>query len=174
MNHFHSNRIYDYNRVMQQYLEEQVKFYETVKLTFEPSRLHPHRSHGLSSSVFFSPLADCRETEAGAQSVHHHVKAPPSAVPPLLLHLPPPSPCSFNPSAPCDRPNHTALALFLSPSISLSPHHPFPACLAAFQTASSPSPLTSSASQINVTQSQFVTVQTCHFCTAGGNFFFFK
>lgn len=31
MNHFHSNRIYDYNRVMQQYLEEQVKFYETVK-----------------------------------------------------------------------------------------------------------------------------------------------
>lgn len=35
MNHFHSNRIYDYNRVMQQYLEEQVKFYETVKLTFD-------------------------------------------------------------------------------------------------------------------------------------------
>uniref|UniRef100_A0A3B4WXP4 Sorting nexin n=1 Tax=Seriola lalandi dorsalis TaxID=1841481 RepID=A0A3B4WXP4_SERLL len=32
MNHFHSNRIYDYNRVMQLYLEEQVKFYETVKL----------------------------------------------------------------------------------------------------------------------------------------------
>lgn len=31
MNHFHSNRIYDYNRVMQLYLEEQVKFYETVK-----------------------------------------------------------------------------------------------------------------------------------------------
>uniref|UniRef100_A0A8D0AJS3 Sorting nexin 9 n=1 Tax=Sander lucioperca TaxID=283035 RepID=A0A8D0AJS3_SANLU len=29
MNHFHSNRIYDYNRVMQLYLEEQVKFYET-------------------------------------------------------------------------------------------------------------------------------------------------
>ncbi|TRY86933.1 hypothetical protein DNTS_002204 [Danionella cerebrum] len=30
MNHFHSNRIYDYNRVMQQYLEEQVKFYEKI------------------------------------------------------------------------------------------------------------------------------------------------
>ncbi|XP_056620187.1 sorting nexin-9b isoform X2 [Triplophysa dalaica] len=30
MNHFHSNRIYDYNLVMQQYLEEQVKFYETI------------------------------------------------------------------------------------------------------------------------------------------------
>lgn len=33
MNHFHSNRIYDYNLVMQQYLEEQVKFYETVSKT---------------------------------------------------------------------------------------------------------------------------------------------
>uniref|UniRef100_A0A671N5T1 Sorting nexin-9-like n=1 Tax=Sinocyclocheilus anshuiensis TaxID=1608454 RepID=A0A671N5T1_9TELE len=31
MNHFHSNRIYDYNRVMQQYLEQQGKFYEMVK-----------------------------------------------------------------------------------------------------------------------------------------------
>ncbi|KTF92730.1 hypothetical protein cypCar_00014640 [Cyprinus carpio] len=30
MNHFHSNRIYDYNRLMQFYLEEQVKFYETI------------------------------------------------------------------------------------------------------------------------------------------------
>uniref|UniRef100_A0A672R7T5 Sorting nexin n=1 Tax=Sinocyclocheilus grahami TaxID=75366 RepID=A0A672R7T5_SINGR len=30
MNHFHSNRIYDYNRLVQFYLEEQVKFYETV------------------------------------------------------------------------------------------------------------------------------------------------
>uniref|UniRef100_A0A8K9Y173 Sorting nexin 9a n=1 Tax=Oncorhynchus mykiss TaxID=8022 RepID=A0A8K9Y173_ONCMY len=31
MNHFHSNRIYDYNRVMQLYLEEQIRFYETVR-----------------------------------------------------------------------------------------------------------------------------------------------
>uniref|UniRef100_A0A8C9TG26 Sorting nexin 9a n=1 Tax=Scleropages formosus TaxID=113540 RepID=A0A8C9TG26_SCLFO len=30
MNHFHSNRIHDYNRVMQFYLEEQVKLYETI------------------------------------------------------------------------------------------------------------------------------------------------
>uniref|UniRef100_A0A6Q2YED2 Sorting nexin n=1 Tax=Esox lucius TaxID=8010 RepID=A0A6Q2YED2_ESOLU len=30
MNHFHSNRIYDYNRVMQHYLEEQIRFYETI------------------------------------------------------------------------------------------------------------------------------------------------
>uniref|UniRef100_A0A8C6KSE5 Sorting nexin n=1 Tax=Nothobranchius furzeri TaxID=105023 RepID=A0A8C6KSE5_NOTFU len=30
MNHFHNNRIYDYNRVMQLYLEEQVTFYETI------------------------------------------------------------------------------------------------------------------------------------------------
>uniref|UniRef100_A0AAQ5X8Q0 Sorting nexin n=1 Tax=Amphiprion ocellaris TaxID=80972 RepID=A0AAQ5X8Q0_AMPOC len=36
MNHFHSNRIYDYNRVMQQYLEEQVKFYETILKTLNP------------------------------------------------------------------------------------------------------------------------------------------
>uniref|UniRef100_A0A3P9DJ04 Sorting nexin protein WASP-binding domain-containing protein n=1 Tax=Maylandia zebra TaxID=106582 RepID=A0A3P9DJ04_9CICH len=30
MNHFHSNRIYDYNRVMQLYLEQQVTFYQLV------------------------------------------------------------------------------------------------------------------------------------------------
>ncbi|XP_076843873.1 sorting nexin-9a isoform X2 [Brachyhypopomus gauderio] len=30
MNHFHSNRIYDYNRVMRFFLQEQVKFYETI------------------------------------------------------------------------------------------------------------------------------------------------
>uniref|UniRef100_A0A673HW82 Sorting nexin n=1 Tax=Sinocyclocheilus rhinocerous TaxID=307959 RepID=A0A673HW82_9TELE len=30
MIHFHTNRIYDYNRVMQQYLEQQVKFYEMI------------------------------------------------------------------------------------------------------------------------------------------------
>uniref|UniRef100_UPI003AAD3FC2 sorting nexin-9-like n=1 Tax=Centroberyx gerrardi TaxID=166262 RepID=UPI003AAD3FC2 len=30
MNHFHSNRIYDYNRVMQLYLEEQVNFYQQI------------------------------------------------------------------------------------------------------------------------------------------------
>ncbi|XP_051868945.1 sorting nexin-9b [Pristis pectinata] len=30
MNHFHSNRIYDYNSVMQHYLQQQVQFYETI------------------------------------------------------------------------------------------------------------------------------------------------
>ncbi|XP_034017656.1 sorting nexin-9b isoform X2 [Thalassophryne amazonica] len=30
MNHFNSNRIYDYNRVMQLYLEEQARFYEMI------------------------------------------------------------------------------------------------------------------------------------------------
>ncbi|XP_013863993.1 sorting nexin-9 isoform X2 [Austrofundulus limnaeus] len=30
MNHFHSNRIYDYNRVMQFYLEQQVAFYQQI------------------------------------------------------------------------------------------------------------------------------------------------
>lgn len=31
MNHFNSNRIYDYNRVMQLYLEQQVTFYQQVR-----------------------------------------------------------------------------------------------------------------------------------------------
>lgn len=31
MNHFHSNRIYDYNSVIRLYLEQQVQFYETVR-----------------------------------------------------------------------------------------------------------------------------------------------
>lgn len=35
MNHFHSNRIYDYNSVLRLYLEQQVQFYEMV------SRLPP-------------------------------------------------------------------------------------------------------------------------------------
>lgn len=30
MNHFHSNRIYDYNSIIRLYLEQQVQFYETV------------------------------------------------------------------------------------------------------------------------------------------------
>lgn len=30
MNHFHSNRIYDYNSVIRLYLEQQVQFYETI------------------------------------------------------------------------------------------------------------------------------------------------
>uniref|UniRef100_A0A671Y5U9 Sorting nexin 9 n=1 Tax=Sparus aurata TaxID=8175 RepID=A0A671Y5U9_SPAAU len=50
MNHFHSNRIYDYNRVMQLYLEEQVKFYETVK-TFLSAI-----SHSKLESVLFCCL----------------------------------------------------------------------------------------------------------------------
>lgn len=46
----------------------------------------------------------------------------------------------------------------------------FPACLAAFQSANSPSPLTSRASQINVMQSQFVALNCANmpFCTTGG------
>lgn len=31
MNHFHSNRIYDYNSVIRLYLEQQVQFYEMVR-----------------------------------------------------------------------------------------------------------------------------------------------
>lgn len=34
MNHFHSNRIYDYNSVIRLYLEQQIEFYETVRFAF--------------------------------------------------------------------------------------------------------------------------------------------
>lgn len=36
MNHFHSNRIYDYNSVIRLYLEQQVQFYETVSHPLAP------------------------------------------------------------------------------------------------------------------------------------------
>lgn len=42
MNHFHSNRIYDYNSVIRLYLEQQVQFYEAVSL---PSSTGPVRTH---------------------------------------------------------------------------------------------------------------------------------
>uniref|UniRef100_A0A673VMD3 Sorting nexin n=1 Tax=Salmo trutta TaxID=8032 RepID=A0A673VMD3_SALTR len=45
MNHFHSNRIYDYNRVMQLYLEEQVKFYETVRTVVQTTLYKETFSH---------------------------------------------------------------------------------------------------------------------------------
>ncbi|XP_063079465.1 sorting nexin-9b isoform X2 [Engraulis encrasicolus] len=40
MNHFHSNRIYDYNRVMRLYLEEQAKFYETIAQKLRTAHSH--------------------------------------------------------------------------------------------------------------------------------------
>lgn len=52
MNHFHNNRIYDYNRVMQQYLEEQVKFYETVKASSSDFVAHySEKSHDSAAAV---------------------------------------------------------------------------------------------------------------------------
>lgn len=36
MNHFHSNRMYDYNSAIRLYLEQQVQFYETVSRPFSP------------------------------------------------------------------------------------------------------------------------------------------
>lgn len=43
MNHFHSNRIYDYNSVIRLYLEQQVQFYETVSRLPGPfARAHTH------------------------------------------------------------------------------------------------------------------------------------
>lgn len=104
MNHFHSNRIYDYNRVMQLYLEEQVKFYETVKAflsTIYQSKLesvtvcpfcclitcgettqclHIKPSHGTFCSCIYvsfssSEPTDCCKAETSTQSVHYNVKA---------------------------------------------------------------------------------------------------
>lgn len=42
MNHFHSNRIYDYNSVIRLYLEQQVQFYETVSRLSASGPLHTH------------------------------------------------------------------------------------------------------------------------------------
>ncbi|XP_067900878.1 sorting nexin-9b isoform X2 [Heterodontus francisci] len=40
MNHFHSNRIYDYNSVMQHYLQQQVDFYETIAAKLKQALTH--------------------------------------------------------------------------------------------------------------------------------------
>lgn len=40
MNHFHSNRIYDYNSVMQHYLQQQVQFYETIAAKLKQALSH--------------------------------------------------------------------------------------------------------------------------------------
>ncbi|XP_078086103.1 sorting nexin-9b isoform X5 [Mustelus asterias] len=40
MNHFHSNRIYDYNSVMQHYLQQQVEFYETIAAKLKQALTH--------------------------------------------------------------------------------------------------------------------------------------
>lgn len=97
MNHFHSNRIYDYNRVMQLYLEEQVKFYETVKYFFYfLSTIHqskgesncvslfvaflpvePLRECSAASDASFSSFqsTDCCKAATSTQSVHYYVRA---------------------------------------------------------------------------------------------------
>ncbi|XP_078412974.1 sorting nexin-9b isoform X4 [Cetorhinus maximus] len=40
MNHFHNNRIYDYNSVMQLYLQQQVEFYETIATKLKQALTH--------------------------------------------------------------------------------------------------------------------------------------
>ncbi|XP_041030449.1 sorting nexin-9b isoform X3 [Carcharodon carcharias] len=40
MNHFHNNRIYDYNSVMQLYLQQQVEFYETIAAKLKQALTH--------------------------------------------------------------------------------------------------------------------------------------
>lgn len=50
MNHFHSNRIYDYNSVIRLYLEQQVQFYETVSHLPIPPPSHPVCAEGRVSA----------------------------------------------------------------------------------------------------------------------------
>uniref|UniRef100_A0A673CDT2 Sorting nexin n=1 Tax=Sphaeramia orbicularis TaxID=375764 RepID=A0A673CDT2_9TELE len=80
MNHFHSNRIYDYNRVMQLYLEEQVKFYETVKAflsTIYHSKLNSVNTRPLCCLIACGAVTQCLDTKDPKLS-HNH---------PLLLCL---------------------------------------------------------------------------------------
>lgn len=49
MNHFHSNRIYDYNSVIRLYLEQQVQFYETVSRPCAPRPLCTRGGQGSCS-----------------------------------------------------------------------------------------------------------------------------
>lgn len=51
MNHFHSNRIYDYNSVIRLYLEQQVQFYETVSRPRPTVRAHGRDSHSRTSAT---------------------------------------------------------------------------------------------------------------------------
>uniref|UniRef100_A0AAY4B1F8 Sorting nexin n=1 Tax=Denticeps clupeoides TaxID=299321 RepID=A0AAY4B1F8_9TELE len=59
MNHFHSNRIYDYNRIMQFYLEQQIKFYETVsRLNMCLSKFHNSLCVNFTEDFFFHQIAE--------------------------------------------------------------------------------------------------------------------
>lgn len=75
MNHFHNNRIYDYNRVMQQYLEEQVKFYETVKAFLSTSShwyfvpRYSDKSHDPPAAVICVILL-CRQIAEKLRNAH--------------------------------------------------------------------------------------------------------
>ena len=80
MNHFHSNRIYDYNRVMQQYLEEQVKFYETVRRqTYaRPTHTHTHNTQNDNSHIqcgggYWMEFSHSRYSECIPWSASHNM-----------------------------------------------------------------------------------------------------
>lgn len=55
MNHFHSNRIYDYNRVMQVYLEHQVTFYQQVRGVLRGGGIFRQLCDVISSLLFDWP-----------------------------------------------------------------------------------------------------------------------
>lgn len=51
MNHFHSNRIYDYNSVIRLYLEQQAQFYETVSCNVSGALCLPKNPFWNPSSI---------------------------------------------------------------------------------------------------------------------------
>uniref|UniRef100_A0A8B9SWP6 Sorting nexin n=1 Tax=Anas platyrhynchos TaxID=8839 RepID=A0A8B9SWP6_ANAPL len=57
MNHFHSNRIYDYNSVIRLYLEQQAQFYETVRC-----KLHQTWSQARSLASLLCPTSVSAKT----------------------------------------------------------------------------------------------------------------
>ncbi|XP_006882873.1 PREDICTED: sorting nexin-9 [Elephantulus edwardii] len=72
MNHFHSNRIYDYNSVIRLYLEQQVQFYETIA-----EKLRQMLVTLFTSFFHTAPLVDhkhltlaCGQPDNGLEELH--------------------------------------------------------------------------------------------------------
>lgn len=57
MNHFHSNRIYDYNSVIRLYLEQQAQFYETVRTGLQHCLLGMYCAAAFMGNTGFNPCS---------------------------------------------------------------------------------------------------------------------
>lgn len=73
MNHFHSNRIYDYNRVLQFYLEQQVAFYQQVSWGQRSGVRTRELTCDITACVL-SDWTDSRQAEGSVESLHHPVR----------------------------------------------------------------------------------------------------